>query len=240
MSDEPIARAAYEAAADAFAATAPDSPYNAHYERPAMLAMLPPVSGADVLDAGCGPGIYAAWLAERGARVVGLDVSPRMVELARARLGGRATFNVADLGQPLTMLADGAFDLVLSPLALDYVRDWRALFAEFRRVLRPGGRFVFSAVHPADDFYRLHPGGCYFDVELVELPFSWPEYGVRGSFPYFRRPLAAMIEPLLASGFALEQVVEPRPTKGFAERHPQRYPELMRRPAFICIRAARV
>jgi SAM-dependent methyltransferase len=239
MPDQPVARDAYAVAADAFAALAPDSPYNAHYERPAMLAMLPSVAGMRVLDAGCGPGIYTEWLAERGATVVGLDVTERMVELARARLGGRATFHVADLGEPLTMLEDGGFDLVLSPLAIDYVRDWHALFAEFRRVLRPGGLLVFSAVHPADEFYRLHPDGSYFDVELVALPFNWPEHGVHVSVPYYRRPLAAMIDPLLANGFALEQLVEPRPAPGFAERHPERYPELMRRPAFLCIRARR-
>jgi 2-polyprenyl-3-methyl-5-hydroxy-6-metoxy-1,4-benzoquinol methylase len=111
---------------------AEDGPYNAHYDRPALLGLLPPVDGLHVLDAGCGPGLYAAWLVAQEATVVGLDISPRMVALAKTRLGERATILEADLAQPLTMLADASFDLVISGLALDYVPDWAPLFREGR------------------------------------------------------------------------------------------------------------
>lgn len=201
--------------------------------------MLPPVAGLRVLDAGCGPSIYAAWLAERGAEVVDLDVSPRMIELARERLGGRATFVEADLARPLTMLADASFDLALSALALDYVRDWGPLFGELARVLRSGALLAFSVVHPPDEFYRMHPQGCYFDIERVEIAFRWPDYGVSASVPYYRRPLEAMLTPLVATGFQLERLLEPRPTQGFARRDPDEHAELLRRPAFICLSARR-
>jgi SAM-dependent methyltransferase len=239
MDEQPLARDAYDQIADPFARRAEDSPYNAHYDRPALLGLLPPVAGLRVLDAGCGPGIYAAWLLEHGAEVVGLDISPRMVERARARLGERAAFHVADLSQPLTMLDDASFDLVVSALALDYVRDWATLFRELARVLRPGGVFAFSVVHPADEFYRMHPQGCYFDIERVEITFTWPDEGVHQIVPYFRRPLQAMLTPLLEAGFQLERLVEPQPTDGFAARDPKEHAELMRRPAFICFRARR-
>lgn len=239
MEDTPLARDTYDQIADVFARRAEDGPYNAHYDRPALLGLLPPVAGLRVLDAGCGPGIYAAWLVAQGAEVVGLDVSPRMVALARARLGDRASILEADLAQPLTMLADASFDLILSALALDYVRDWAPLFSDFARVLRPCGRLVFSVVHPADDFYRLHPDGCYFAIESVEVTFTFPKDGVRVAVPHYRRPVQAMFAPLLTAGFQLEQLLEPQPTAAFAARDPAKYAELLRRPAFICVRARR-
>jgi len=61
---------------------------------------LPEVKGKRVLDAGCGPGIYAEWLADRGAKVVALDVSPKMVELAKKRVGTKATVLQADIRTP--------------------------------------------------------------------------------------------------------------------------------------------
>jgi SAM-dependent methyltransferase len=239
MHDPPLARDTYDQVADAFARHAEDGPYNAHYDRPALLGLLPSVTGLHVLDAGCGPGLYAEWLVAQGATVVGLDVSPRMVALAQTRLGKRATILEADLAQPLVMLTDASFDLVISALALDYVPDWGPLCRELARVLRPGGILAFSVVHPADDFYRLHPEGCYFNVEPVTVTFTFPEDDVKVAVPHYRRPLQAMLTPLLVAGFALEQVLEPRPTEAFAARDPAKYAVLLRRPAFICFRARR-
>jgi len=224
MMDEgrPIAADAYDRLADAFAAWVDTKPHNAHYDRPAVLSLLPPVSGRRVLDAGCGPGAYAEWMADHGAEVVALDVSPRMVEHARRRLGFRAAVHQADLGQPL-----------------DYVRDWRWPLGEFFRVLRTPGWLVFSVAHPFDEFYDHHPHGSYFDVEAVEMTFDWPAYGVRERIPYFRRPLSAMLDPLFSAGFRLERMLEPRPTPEFRSGDARDYEKLMRQPGFLCVRAAK-
>src|SRR6516225_6970499 len=60
----------YSGFADRYSAAVPTKPHNALYERPAMLSLLPDVRGRRVLDAGCGPGLYAEWLAQQGASVV--------------------------------------------------------------------------------------------------------------------------------------------------------------------------
>ena len=151
MTDGPIARDAYDELAAAYAAAVDTKPHNAYYERPATLSLLPEVSGRRVLDAGCGSGVYSEWLLAHGAEVVGIDASPRMVDFARERTGGKATCHVADLGAPLPFLERESFDIVVSPLVLEYIADWRAVFAEFHRILRPAGHVVFSVTHPAFD-----------------------------------------------------------------------------------------
>jgi SAM-dependent methyltransferase len=237
MSPEPIARAAYDELADAFAARLDTKAHNAFYDRPAVLALLPPVAGKRVLDAGCGPGVYSELLVDMGAEVVGIDTSPKMVALARQRLQNKAHIIEGDMGGPLDFLDSDSFDLIISALALDYVKDWNAMFKEFFRVLRPPGHLIFSAHHPFDEFYDHHPSGNYFEVELVDYEFNWPSYGVRVRVPYYRRPLSAMVDPLLAAGFVLERLVEPRPVPEFERQEPRDYAKLMRQPGFICLRA---
>src|SRR5512137_2613943 len=111
----PIAQSAYDKLAEPYAAAIDTKPHNAYYERPATLSLFPDVRGLRVLDAGCGPGVYAEWLVEHGAQVVALDANEKMVRFAQQRLGERAQIMLADLEQPLDFLADGSFDIVLSP-----------------------------------------------------------------------------------------------------------------------------
>lgn len=235
MSDKPVALEAYEALAEAYAAVIETKPHNAYCERPATLSLLPEVAGKRVLDAGCGPGVYSAWLVARGALVTALDASPKMVELARARLGAGAVVHRADLGQPLSFLVDAAFDLALSPLVLDYVEDWSKVFAEFYRVLRPGGHFVFSVSHPLFD-YGYFESDNYFATQLVGTEWrGFPQ--TRVHMPCFRRPLNALLNPLLEAGFTLERIIEPQPTPEFQQADPKHFAELSRQPCFICLRA---
>jgi SAM-dependent methyltransferase len=235
MEDQPIALEAFSKLADAYAARIETKAHNAFYDRPAVISLLPPVEGKHVLDAGCGPGVYAEWLAGRGATVTGIDACPRMLELARGRLQGKASFIQADLGRPLDFLRDASFDLVLSALALDYVRDWNAVFCEFCRLLREPGYFVFSVGHPSDEFYEHNPEGNYFAIERVA--YEWRGFGPAVQVPYYRRPLSAMLDPLLEAGFVLEGLLEPVPTPAFQEHDPADYERLMRQPGFICFRA---
>ncbi len=234
MKEKPLAFDAFEALAESYAAVVETKPHNAYYERPATLSLLPEVKDKSVLDAGCGPGVYSAWLVGRGAEVVAVDASGKMIELARRRLGDRVPIHQADLGRPLDFLEDSAFDLVLSPLVLDYVEDWRATFAEFHRVLRPGGHFVFSVGHPHFD-YKYFGSANYFATERVGS--EWKGFGTRVYVPTYRRPFGEVINPLAEAGFHVERIVEPKPTDEFREAAPEKYRELMREPSFLCVRA---
>jgi SAM-dependent methyltransferase len=223
---------AYDRIAERYAVLAADNAYNAMYERPATLSLLPDVAGLRVLDAGCGPGLYARILVDRGARLVGIDASAEMLRIAGERVP-EAELHAGDLAEPLPF-ADGAFDVVVSPLAIDHVRDWRPVLREFARVLVPGGVLVFSSGHPMRDL-ELSPSGRYFETERVEGP--WPSFG--DVVPFWRRPLDEMIAPVLEAGLVLDRLLEPRPGDELRARFPEKAAKLERCPAFVCIRALR-
>jgi SAM-dependent methyltransferase len=228
----------YDPIADRYAETIDDAPYNAYYERPAMLALMPPVDGRRILEAGCGSGVYTELLLKRGAHVTAVDASAPMVEHARRRIAalgedasGRAEIRVADLRRPLD-LPDASFDGVVSALVLHYLRDWAVAMAEFRRVLKPGGWLLFSTHHPGADASRLPPGADYFEVAQEE------DYWKRiGRVLFYRRPLTAISAALADAGFGIERLVEPRPTEAFRQAKPDSYDALLRMPEFLLVLA---
>lgn len=222
----------YDTIADRYSAHIDQRPWNALYERPAMLALLPDVTGKDVLDAGCGHGWYADQLVRKGARVVAVDRSTRMVELANARLAGRARVVRADLGDLQDVLPDASIDLILSSLVLHYVADLGQAFREFARLLRPAGRLVLSTHHPTHDPVSLREPG-YLVEEIIEERWGWLGENMR----YFRRPLSSFTEPLAQTGFVIERLCEPRPDETLRTADPKGYEQLSRLPAFLLIRA---
>jgi SAM-dependent methyltransferase len=125
-----------------------------------------------VADLGCGPGAHALALARRGYDVVGVDGSPRMAELARARAARdevHATFDVHDVNAPLPF-ADASLGGVLAILVLQHLPHPAAFIAEIRRCLRPGGHLWITA--PTRDrtaltsqtlYWRLRTA-CYLRV----------------------------------------------------------------------------
>jgi malonyl-CoA O-methyltransferase len=108
-----------------------------------------PVNGRTLLDLGCGTGRHAVRLAAQGARVTACDFSHGMLAKARAKPGAESVrWVVHDLATRLPFDA-AAFDIVLSALVLDHVRDVDGFFAEAARVCRRGGRLVLTVMHPA-------------------------------------------------------------------------------------------
>lgn len=235
--NKPITLDAYEILAEPYSALVDTKFENAYIERPATLSLLPDVKGMKVLDAGCGPGSYSEWLVEHGAEVVAVDVSPKMVELARKRLSERIVVHLADLGGPLDFLEDGTFDIVLAPLVLDCIEDWDSLFSEFHRILSSDGVLVFSVCHPFTEFL-LRSKGRYFDTELVEA--EWKGFGPSVIMPSYRRPLASMIASLTGAGFDLERIVEPTPVPDSRQIDSDMYEKYHEKPSFLCIRASKI
>ena len=123
-----------------------------------------------VADLGCGPGAHALALARRGYDVVGVDGSPRMVEVARTRAARDevdATFDVHDVSAPLRF-ADASLGGVLAILVLQHLPHPAAFIAEIRRCLRPGGHLLITA--PARDSTSLTSQNLYWRLRSVLSP----------------------------------------------------------------------
>ncbi|CEG28889.1 class I SAM-dependent methyltransferase [Bacillus sp. B-jedd] len=210
-----------------------DNLYNGEYERPAMLAELPEdLAGTKILDAGCAAGWYAVELANRGAKVAGIDISPEMVSAAKRRAGDKANIFCHDLTEALPF-DDQSFDYVVSSLALHYLKDWSFTFSEFKRILKPDGMFLFSIHHPFTDI-QLSENPNYFSMELIID--QWRKDGKLFDVPFYRRPLQNILNETIAY-FAIEKVIEPIPTAKFKELKPESFEKLMKSPNFLIIKA---
>lgn len=175
-----------------------------------------------VLEVGCGAGQCGRWLVSRGVDVVGLDLSWGQLRHA-ARLNRRAGVALPVLqadGQRLPF-ADRVFDVAFSSYgALSFVADVGTVLAEVARVLRPGGRFVYSVSHPLRWCFLDDPGEAglvavhpYFDRR------AYVEEDERGAAVYVEhhRTMGDWIRAIREAGLTLVDLVEPEWPAGNTE-----------------------
>ena len=209
-----------------------------------LLALLPAIDGRRVLDLGCGAGQLAHYLATSGAaEVVGVDVSERMLALARAGWAHpRVTYQRSAI--EAVAFPPARFDLVVSSLVLHYVDDYAGLIRRCAGWLAPGGILVYSTEHPI--FTARLPGeGWVLDEAGRRTRWGLDRYADEGAreenwfVPGVRkvhRTFATLINGLLDAGLVIERVVEPMPSAQWLRDHPLAGDE-RRRPVFLLIRA---
>lgn len=151
-----------------------------------------PVGGA--LDAACGTGRFAEHLAARGYRVVGVDLSPEMLERARARVP-QAEFRAGKLSA--LPLDDDAVDVVVCGLALAHEPELGPVMAEFSRVLRPGGHVVISDIH-------------HERILLGSVVEALGPGGEPGQVPTYRHTTGDVLRAALSAGLQVRRCEEPR------------------------------
>jgi SAM-dependent methyltransferase len=213
-------------------------------EWPAMQALLPNLRGQRVLDLGCGFGWFCRWARrQEAAHVLGIDVSARMLERARATTDDAAiTYSRMDMER--LALPPRSFDLAYSSLALHYVEDLGRLMSDVYASLVPGGRLVFSVEHPiftapSDPGWSLNAAGRKIwpvDSYLDEGPRStnWLAEGVIKQ----HRTLATYINMLVRAGFGILRVEEWGPTAEQIAARPD-WAEERQRPPFLLVGASR-
>jgi SAM-dependent methyltransferase len=170
-----------------------------------LLDLLGDIDGSRVLDAGCGEGYLARTLAARGAHVTGIDLSARLIALARARdPGGRIDYRVADLSQPLPATA-GLFDAAASYLVLSDVLDYRGFAATLAASLAPGGRLVLALNNHYSAVTDRHVTD-YFDSGAASRYRGLWEVGIRAH--YRHRTLENYLDAFHAGGLRLAKLAD--------------------------------
>ncbi|KNF09035.1 methylase involved in ubiquinone/menaquinone biosynthesis [Gottschalkia purinilytica] len=234
INEDSVSLDSYEKMAEYYFEYVDTKPFNAYYERPATVSLLPDVKGKTVLDAGCAAGWYTKYLLEKGASVTSIDFSPKMIEITKKRVGNKANVIRADLNEPLDFIKDESIDIVLSSLALHYVKNWVFVMNEFNRILKKSGQLIFSVHHPFTDFIEFNREN-YFLTEL--LNDEWETNNGKVKVQFYTRPLNEVITPVIDGGFTIEKLLEPMPTEQFKMEQPKIYDRLTKRPQFLFIRA---
>ncbi len=176
---------------------------------PRLLDLLGDVAGRRMLDAGCGEGYLARVLAGRGARVTGIDLSPRLIELARERgAGGTADggidYQVADLSRPLPE-GTGPFDGIASYLVLNDVDDYRGFAATLAAALVSGGRLVLALNNPYGAVIRGHVADYFASGTVSPYRGLWAA-GIRAHHRH--RTLEEYLDAFLDSGLRLAKLAD--------------------------------
>lgn len=220
--------------------------------RPRVIALCEPLEGKKVLDLGCGEGYVSRMLRRRGAHVIGLDVSERMIELARQ----------AEVEQPLGIrydtadavtadLGDASVDLVVAVFLFNYldVERMHKTMRNVHRMLRPGGHFVFAVPHPAFAFMRDAAPPFYFDVGAAgyfsarDSLFSgriWKRDGSALDVQLVHKTFEDYFEGLRAAGFtAMPSVTELRVTRDMLDLDEGFFGPLYDLPLHLAVKVAR-
>ncbi|WP_405740931.1 class I SAM-dependent methyltransferase [Streptomyces sp. NBC_01525] len=188
-------------------------------ERAGLLGPAEGLKGRRILEIGAGAAQCARWLAAQGARPVALDLSHRQLQHALrigdgadgAAAGGAVDLVEADAGA--LPFRDGAFDMACSAYgAIPFVADPVRVLREVRRVLRPGGRFVFSVTHPIRWAFPDEPGpeglsvaASYFD----RTPYVEQDESGHAVYVEHHRTVGDRVRDVVAAGFRLVDLVEP-------------------------------
>jgi ubiquinone/menaquinone biosynthesis C-methylase UbiE len=123
--------------------------FNAYYERPSLISLLPELHGKSVLDLGCGPGEYFEFfLNEKCSYITAVDLSLTMVDIVKERYRSKVNVYRQNLNTGIPKDNDSTYDLVVRSLTIHYIKNIFFLFKEVYRVLKKNGLFVFSTHHP--------------------------------------------------------------------------------------------
>ena len=167
------------------------------------------LSNQKVLDLGCGYGCYTDYFQSVGADVLGVDGSSTMIEIAKNRYTD-CSFAVCDITEPLPFEQE-SFDLVFCNQVLMDIENIEQVFSECFKVLKPGGTFYWSIVHPAfyDSQWLKKRGFNYAKaVSSYIEPYSFiNEFW--GETEHFHRPLSYYLNVASDKGFVLKHTDEP-------------------------------
>ena len=185
---------------------------------PAVLDLLRPERGEEILDVGAGQGVLAPFVAGRRARYTGVDASATLIDLARRRHGRHGRFFVGDARAlaSATGVTRAGYDAAVFLLSIQDMDPLEPILASLDWALRPASRIVLLMTHPA--FRQPRHAGWGFDAGrkltfrrvdayLGEMAVPMKEIGAARTVS-FHRPISSYINGLASIGFATDAMVE--------------------------------
>lgn len=226
--DEAIRR--WDAFADAYSKnhTEKGDLHKEVFLNPTLFSLMGNVKNKKVLDAGCGEGYLSRMLSNSDAVVTAVDYSSRMIEIANERTPDNLLINyIQGNCENLTTLEDKSFDLIVSNMVIHDLAHYEKAFQEMFRLLVDGGSFIFSILHPC----FVTPDSGWEKTENGEkLHWNVDNYFYEGAYEqrlgdkekviYFHRTLTSYVNTLIKTGFVLESIVEPQPSKKMLGKYP--------------------
>jgi ubiquinone/menaquinone biosynthesis C-methylase UbiE len=200
-----------------------------HLSVQSVLRLSEDVLGKSVCDLACGEGHLSRLFADHGAAVTAVDYSKNLLEHALQKNESRAIRYVHDDAQTLVTLGESQFDLVVCNIALMDIPDLIAVYQSVNRVLKPGGRFVFSVLHPCFETpFQVPESHLQFDDDGNFEGFIVRRYanegfwnsggtGMRGKFGAYHRTLSTYLNELMQASFTIIRLDEPRLPPGAYE-----------------------
>jgi ubiquinone/menaquinone biosynthesis C-methylase UbiE len=215
--------------------------FNAYLEVPATSSLLKNVKDKKVLDLGCGTGRHTIILKNRGAKVWGLDLSPKMLEIAKTEIKG-VDFKVGTVYN--LPYKSNFFDIVMSGLVVGYFEDIDKAFKEIHRVLKKNGIFVFSITNPLLEISKHIKGksqifrkfGNYFKEGRTYV--HWPTF--MANVLYYHRTLQSLVRAIVKNKFVIEDIMEAKPVKEGKKINPSFYSSYSKIPYFIVFKVRKV
>lgn len=204
--------------------------------------LFPPLAGKAVLDLGCGYGWHCKYAVQQGAsRVLGIDLSGRMIEQARQRnADAKITYEVC--GLDAYDYPPNAWDCVVSNLVLHYVADLAQVFRKVYKTLKPGGIFLFNIEHPVftagvgqDWIYDADRKPLYWPVDQYFISGERKTHFLGCDVTKQHHTLTQILMGVLGAGFTLEAVEEAEPPESMMDI-PGMADEL-RRPMMLLVKA---
>jgi ubiquinone/menaquinone biosynthesis C-methylase UbiE len=193
-----------------------------------------------ILDLGCGTGIFTLKMLTLGAKVIGLDNSQSMIKIAAARMP-KMRFIIGD-ARRLPFTPD-SFDIVVSNLLIHYLKDLGSLFGEINRVLAPDGEYVFSFHHPIAEVadYRVTDGKVTAQLHPYHHSNSYQwRMSKEMVLISYHHTFENIFGALKKSGFMVADLCEPRPRKGSQSINPTAYAITSQFPNFCAIKAVKI
>ena len=217
-----------------------DDNANVIEEAPALFSLInKDLSSLSVLDLGCGFGQNSQILINRKAsRVVGIDVSKKMLELAKkVNNSPKTSYYCIDM-ENIDKIEE-KFDLVISSLAVHYVKDFNKLVKDIYNLLNDGGEFIFSQEHPITLApingkswnYNENNEPTSFNLSNYQEPGERNIFWLTNNVIKYHRTISEIINTLIDCGFTIEKVLEPEPIQQYKDSN--RNIECKHKPHFL-------